>query len=53
MTSTHTPQNSYSKEELLACGRGEIFGGSKIGGSWTAACPSSTRYALGGEGEAA
>ena len=26
MTSTHTPQNSYSKEELLACGRGEIFG---------------------------
>ena len=24
--SQHTPQNSYNKEELLASGRGEIFG---------------------------
>jgi len=31
----------------------EIFGGNKTGRSWAAACPSSTRYALGGEGEAA
>ena len=23
---TFTPQNSYTKEELLACGRGELFG---------------------------
>ena len=24
--SNFVPQNSYSKEELLACGRGELFG---------------------------
>ena len=23
---TFTPQSSYTKEELLACGRGELFG---------------------------
>ena len=33
--------------------RAKIFGGNKTGRSWAAACPSSTRYALGGEGEAA
>ena len=26
MTSKHIPQNSYSKEELLQCARGEMFG---------------------------
>ena len=26
MTSQHIPQSSYTKEELLQCARGEMFG---------------------------